>query len=103
MDISANIKVTRKANDKTKLCFYLQSGCTLAVINIGAPAGGMSTAVRAFVRFSLFNGHSVLGIRDGIDGLLQDKVLSKLLSNSQRECGRVTFSKLGQNALVRLS
>ena len=65
----------------------------MAVINIGAPAGGMSTAVRAFVRFSLFNGHSVLGIRDGIDGLLQDKVLSKLLSNSQRECGRVTFSK----------
>ncbi|XP_073250826.1 ATP-dependent 6-phosphofructokinase, muscle type-like [Porites lutea] len=51
-----------------------KSGCTLAVINIGAPAGGMSTAVRAFVRFSLFNGHSVLGIRDGIDGLLQDKV-----------------------------
>ena len=71
----------------------MQSGCTLAVINIGAPAGGMSTAVRAFVRFSLFNGHSVLGIRDGIDGLLQDKVLSKLLSNGQRECGRVTFSK----------
>ena len=73
------------------------------MINIGAPAGGMSTAVRAFVRFSLFNGHSVLGIRDGIDGLLQDKVLLKLLSNSQRECGRVTFSKLGQNALARLS
>ena len=65
----------------------------MAVINIGAPAGGMSTAVRAFVRFSLFNGHSVLGIRDGIDGLFQDKVLSKLLSNSQRECGRVTFLK----------
>ena len=62
------------------------------MINIGAPAGGMSTAVRAFVRFSLFNGHSVLGIRDGIDGLLQDKVLSILLSNSQRECGRVSFS-----------
>ena len=73
------------------------------MINIGAPAGGMSTAVRAFVRFSLFNGHFVLGIRDGIDGLLQDKVLSKLLSNSQRECGRVTFSKLGQNARARLS
>ena len=53
----------------------------------------MSTAVRAFVRFSLFNGHSVLGIRDGIDGLLQDKVPSKLLSNDQRECRRVTFSK----------
>lgn len=45
------------------------------MINIGAPAGGMSTAVRAFVRFSQYQGHSVLGIRDGIDGLLEDKVL----------------------------
>ena len=44
------------------------------MINIGAPAGGMSTAVRAFVRSALYEGHSVLGIRDGIDGLLQDKV-----------------------------
>ena len=50
--------------------------------------------MRAFVRFSLFNGHSVLGIRDGIDGLLQDKVLSKLLTYNQRKCGRVTFSKV---------
>ena len=50
----------------------------MAVINIGAPAGGMSTAVRAFVRSALYQGHSVLGIRDGIDGLLQDKVGSVL-------------------------
>lgn len=51
-----------------------KSGHTLAVINIGAPAGGMSTAVRAFVRFSLYQGHTVLGIRDGINGLFDDKV-----------------------------
>lgn len=51
-----------------------KSGYTLAVINIGAPAGGMSTAVRSFVRFSLYQGHSVLGIRDGINGLLDDRV-----------------------------
>ncbi|KAL9963303.1 hypothetical protein ACROYT_G032490 [Oculina patagonica] len=51
-----------------------ESGYTLAVINIGAPAGGMSTAVRSAVRFSLYQGHSVLGIRDGIDGLLDDRV-----------------------------
>ena len=56
------------------ICF--QSGYTLAVINIGAPAGGMSTAARSFVRSALYQGHSVLGIRDGIDGLLQDKVFS---------------------------
>ena len=71
------------------------------MINIGAPAGGMSTAVRAFVRFSLFNGHSVLGIRDGIDGLLQDKVLPELLSNDQRFKGvRAIFIFEGLNALA---
>ena len=32
--------------------------------------------MRAFVRSALYQGHSVLGLRDGIDGLLQDKVWS---------------------------
>ena len=59
----------------TQFC-PVQSGHTLAVINIGAPAGGMSTAVRAFVRFSLCQGHTVLGIRDGINGLFDDKVMN---------------------------
>ena len=59
----------------TQFC-PVQSGHTLAVINIGAPAGGMSTAVRAFVRFSLYQGHTVLGIRDGINGLFDDKVMN---------------------------
>lgn len=60
-----------------KLLLYIfQSGYTLAVINIGAPAGGMSTAVRSFVRFSLYQGHSVLGIRDGINGLLDNRVIN---------------------------
>ena len=59
----------------TQFC-SVQSGHTLAVINIGAPAGGMSTAVRAFVRFSLYQGHTVLGIRDGINGLFDDKVMN---------------------------
>ena len=45
-------------------------------MNIGAPAAGMNTAVRAFVRTALCNGHSVLGIESGIDGLLQEKVSS---------------------------
>ena len=59
----------------TQFC-PVQSGHTLAVINVGAPAGGMSTAVRAFVRFSLYQGHTVLGIRDGINGLFDDKVMN---------------------------
>ncbi|XP_067047456.1 ATP-dependent 6-phosphofructokinase, muscle type-like isoform X1 [Acropora muricata] len=67
-------KVEPPASSECDLSGECKSGYTLAVINIGAPAGGMSTAVRAFVRSALYQGHSVLGIRDGIDGLLQDKV-----------------------------
>lgn len=47
---------------------------TLAVINIGAPAGGMNSAVSAFVRSALYEGHRVVGIRDGFDGLIRDEV-----------------------------
>ncbi|XP_031570311.1 ATP-dependent 6-phosphofructokinase, muscle type-like isoform X3 [Actinia tenebrosa] len=46
----------------------------LAVMNIGAPAGGMNAAVRAFVRGALYEGHEVLGVKDGIDGLLAGQV-----------------------------
>ena len=47
-------------------------------MNIGAPAAGMNSAVRAFVRTALCKGHSVLGIENGIDGLLQEKVYHRL-------------------------
>ncbi|XP_068736354.1 ATP-dependent 6-phosphofructokinase, muscle type-like isoform X1 [Montipora capricornis] len=67
-------KVEPPSSSQCNISGKCESGNTLAVINIGAPAGGMSTAVRAFVRSALYEGHSVLGIRDGIDGLLQDKV-----------------------------
>lgn len=67
-------KVEPPASSQCDVSGTCKSGYTMAVINIGAPAGGMSTAVRAFVRSALYQGHSVLGIRDGIDGLLQDKV-----------------------------
>ncbi|KAK3743342.1 hypothetical protein QZH41_013914 [Actinostola sp. cb2023] len=50
------------------------TGFVLAVMNIGAPAGGMNAAVRAYVRGALYEGHEVLGIRDGIDGLLAGQV-----------------------------
>ena len=43
-------------------------------MNIGAPAGGMNAAVGAFVRTALFDGHKVLGIRDGFEGLLKNQV-----------------------------
>ena len=46
----------------------------LAVMNAGAPAPGMNTAVRAAVRLALDRGHEVLGVRNGFEGLLGGEV-----------------------------
>ncbi|XP_065652484.1 ATP-dependent 6-phosphofructokinase, muscle type isoform X2 [Hydra vulgaris] len=51
-----------------------KQGYTLGVINVGAPAGGMNAAVRSFVRTALYHGHTVLGITNGFDGLLENSV-----------------------------
>jgi 6-phosphofructokinase 1 len=45
-----------------------------AVMTIGAPAAGMNSCARAFVRLLLYQGHTVLGIMEGFSGLLQDDV-----------------------------
>lgn len=45
-----------------------------AIINIGAPAAGINSAVRAFARLMQYRGHTVLGIFSGIDGLLKDSI-----------------------------
>ncbi len=42
----------------------------IAVLNAGAPAPGMNTAIRAAVRLCLDQGHEVLGVRNGITGLI---------------------------------
>jgi len=44
----------------------------LAILNAGAPAPGMNTAVRAAVRIAIDQGHTVFGIRRGFQGLVDD-------------------------------
>lgn len=51
-----------------------QEGYTLAVMHIGAPACGMNAAVRSFVRNSIYRGDTVLGIHDGIEGLIAGNI-----------------------------
>ena len=46
----------------------------VAVMNVGSPAAGMNSAVRAFVRLMTYRGHTVLGIEEGFEGLLFDRV-----------------------------
>ena len=46
----------------------------LAILNAGAPAPGMNTAVRASVRMTIDHGHVALAVRNGFDGLLAGNV-----------------------------
>jgi 6-phosphofructokinase 1 len=46
----------------------------IAVLNAGAPAPGMNTAARAAVRLGLDNGHIMLGVNNGFEGLAEGEV-----------------------------
>ncbi|XP_023240136.1 ATP-dependent 6-phosphofructokinase-like [Centruroides sculpturatus] len=43
-------------------------------MHIGAPCCGMNAAVRSFVRNCMFTGDTVLGIQEGIEGLIEGNV-----------------------------
>lgn len=46
----------------------------IAVVNAGAPAPGMNTAVRALVRLGIDRGHEVMGVYHGIQGLIDGSI-----------------------------
>lgn len=52
-----------------------QKRLTMAIINVGAPAGGMNAATRTFVRYCHARGHKPLAIQNGFPGLLEDNVV----------------------------
>jgi 6-phosphofructokinase len=43
-------------------------------MHIGAPACGMNAAVRSFVRNCIYRGDTVIGIHDGVEGLVAGNV-----------------------------
>lgn len=43
-------------------------------MNIGAPCAGMNAAVRSAVRMGIIQGHNMLAVHDGFDGLAQGQV-----------------------------
>jgi len=45
------------------------------VLNAGAPAPGMNTASRTFVRLGLDKGHIMMGINNGFEGLAENEVV----------------------------
>lgn len=46
-----------------------------AVLNSGAPSPGMNTATRAAVRLGIDKGHTILGVQNGFDGLINGEIL----------------------------
>ncbi|XP_046902967.1 ATP-dependent 6-phosphofructokinase, liver type [Hypomesus transpacificus] len=46
-----------------------KTNCSLAVLNVGAPAAGMNAAVRSAARVALASGHKVYAVSDGFEGL----------------------------------
>jgi 6-phosphofructokinase 1 len=46
----------------------------VAIVNIGAPCAGMNAAVRSAVRIGIIQGHNMLAVHDGFEGLAQGKV-----------------------------
>jgi len=51
-----------------------QSHFRIGVLNSGAPAPGMNTAARAAIRLGLDQGHVMLGIKNGFEGLAKGEV-----------------------------
>ncbi|KAG6872553.1 hypothetical protein C0995_008897 [Termitomyces sp. Mi166 len=47
----------------------------VAIMHMGAPAGGMNAATRAAVRYCLQQGHTPLAVQNGFPGLLDDNVI----------------------------
>uniref|UniRef100_A0AAQ4QDB9 Phosphofructokinase, muscle b n=1 Tax=Gasterosteus aculeatus aculeatus TaxID=481459 RepID=A0AAQ4QDB9_GASAC len=46
-----------------------KSNFNIAVLNVGAPCAGMNAAVRSTVRIGLLQGHHMLAVHEGFDGL----------------------------------
>uniref|UniRef100_A0A8C5AC10 ATP-dependent 6-phosphofructokinase n=1 Tax=Gadus morhua TaxID=8049 RepID=A0A8C5AC10_GADMO len=52
----------------------VKSNINVAVMNIGAPCAGMNSAVRSAVRIGMIQGHTMLAVHDGFDGLAHGNI-----------------------------
>uniref|UniRef100_A0A8C2EHF9 ATP-dependent 6-phosphofructokinase n=1 Tax=Cyprinus carpio TaxID=7962 RepID=A0A8C2EHF9_CYPCA len=53
-----------------------QSNINVAILNVGAPCAGMNAAVRAAVRIGIIQGHNMLAVHDGFEGLALEKPIT---------------------------
>lgn len=64
----------KKLKNYTNFLCGHQSNINVAIMNVGAPCAGMNAAVRSAVRMGLIQGHNMLAVHDGFDGLAQGQV-----------------------------
>jgi 6-phosphofructokinase 1 len=76
-----------------------ETSLRFAVLTSGGPAPGMNTAVRAAVRLALDQGHSVLGVRNGVTGLIKDTT-EDLGWMSVKDWARAGGSELGTSRTI---
>jgi len=51
------------------------TGRNLAVVHIGAPAGGMNAATRAFVKTAVWKGYGVKAVHNGFEGFIKNDIV----------------------------
>uniref|UniRef100_A0A8C7Q737 6-phosphofructokinase n=1 Tax=Oncorhynchus mykiss TaxID=8022 RepID=A0A8C7Q737_ONCMY len=68
------VKVAPKIHPLSVLFSPSQSNINIAIVNVGAPCAGMNAAVRSAVRAGLIQGHQMLAIHDGFDGLANGQI-----------------------------
>ncbi|XP_053383139.1 ATP-dependent 6-phosphofructokinase, muscle type-like isoform X4 [Mercenaria mercenaria] len=84
----ATYRLLSKLQPPKKTADESSVGKRFAIMNIGAPACGMNAVVRSFVRLSLAQGYTVLGIHDSFDGLLYGRVKPMSWTEVQGWSGR---------------
>ncbi|XP_076028165.1 ATP-dependent 6-phosphofructokinase, muscle type-like isoform X4 [Genypterus blacodes] len=52
----------------------VKSNINVAIVNVGAPCAGMNAAVRSAVRMGIIQGHNMLAVHDGFDGLAEGQI-----------------------------
>uniref|UniRef100_A0A8C1XAE9 Phosphofructokinase, muscle a n=1 Tax=Cyprinus carpio TaxID=7962 RepID=A0A8C1XAE9_CYPCA len=59
---------------KSFYSYFYHSNINVAILNVGAPCAGMNAAVRAAVRIGIIQGHNMLAVHDGFEGLALEKI-----------------------------
>uniref|UniRef100_A0A6Q2Z5I7 ATP-dependent 6-phosphofructokinase n=1 Tax=Esox lucius TaxID=8010 RepID=A0A6Q2Z5I7_ESOLU len=53
---------------------FITSNINVAILNVGAPCAGMNAAVRSAVRIGIIQGHNMLAVHDGFEGLAHGNI-----------------------------